>query len=259
MHLQMLAHAGPGASWQAMIVLAGVLLTGVMLAAAAGLLTVSRPDDLVVPLAGAAVVSSLAPIGGEILSDAVGWALPLFVVSLVTLCLAAFTPLDLRLPSPLPMGAVALAAVTSVLLYPPLTATLHPPAEILPLSEDSAVTITSPQQDAVVAPGAVEVTVAVAGGSIGPGDVAPSDLPDDPEEAGALAVAIAPAGDATAWQRVEVAYEQTCTVADPCGEVTFELDLEPGAYELTVEFTRGDGVPLAPFVRDRAGFTIADM
>lgn len=251
------AHAGPGSTWQAMVVVAAVVLTATVLAAAFGLLHVEDRDDLVLPLAAAAILSSLAPLADALLSDAIGWALPLAVVSVVALALGALTPLSLRLPSPLAMGTLALAAVGSVVLYAPLTVALHPPADLLPLSDDSQVTITSPVDGATVPAGIVEVTVAVTGGSIGPGGVAVEDLPADPEEAGQLAVAIKEVSDDAAGaqqQRVEVAYAQTCTVADPCSQVSFDLPVEVGTHELTVDFTRGDGTPLAPFVRDRITF-----
>jgi hypothetical protein len=256
----LVAHAGAGASWQAMIVLAGVLLTGLLLAAALGFLTVERGDDLVVPIAATAVLSSLAPIGGEILSDAIGWGLPLFVVSLVTLLLAAFTPLDVRLPGPLPMGALALAVVSSVLLFPTLTARLHPPEEILPLRADSEVTVVTPDDGATVDGRTVEVVVAVSGGSIGPGELSRDELPADPEEAGDLAIAVARVDEGGGQQqRLAVDYREDCSVDRPCTEVSFAVELEPGDYELTVEFTRGDGVPLAPFVRDRVSFTVGGV
>lgn len=257
MHL--LAHAGPGSTWQAMVVVATIVLAGTLLAAVVGLFDVQHRDDLVLPVAAAAIASSLAPLADELLSDAIGWALPIAVVSVLALALAALTPLDLRLPSPLGMGALALAAVGSVLLSTPLTVALHPPAELLPLSDDSQLTISEPSDGATLAAGQVAVTVVVTGGSIGPGGIPVDELPGDPEEAGDLAVAVKEVGDDTAGaqrQRVEVAYGQTCTVTDPCTEVSFELPLTPGTYELTVDFVRGDGTPLAPFVRDRITFVV---
>jgi hypothetical protein len=38
--------------------------------------------------------------------------------------------------------------------------------------------------------------------------------------------------------------------------VTFPLEVEVGERRLTVEFTRGDGTPLAPFVADRVTFEV---
>jgi hypothetical protein len=249
-----LAHAGPGSTWQAMVVVVGVVLAGVVLAAAFGRVRIEGPDDLLVPLAGAAIASSLGVIGHAVVSDAIGWGLPLAVVSLVALLLAAFTPLDLRLPGPLPMGAIAAAAVGGVVLYAPLTIALHPPPDVLPLAEDSEVTIVAPSDGGEVEAGNVEVVVAVSGGTIGPGGVPLEELPADPEEAGEVVVAVAQVqddGSTAQQQRVAVDPGDDCTVAAPCDEVAFEVPLEPGSWELTVEFTRGDGTPLAPYVRDR--------
>lgn len=253
-----LAHAGAGSTWQAMLVIAGVMLTGFLLAAGIGRIRVERADDLVVPLATTAIVSSLGAVADELLSDGIGWALPLAVVSLLALILAALTDLDLRFPSPLPMGALALAIVAAIVLHAPLTLALHPPGELLPLSDDAAITIVEPTEGGSVER-PVTVTVEVTGGSLGPGGVPLEELPDDPEEAGTLSVAIEEVRDddtLTQQQLVEVDYDPGCTVSDPCERVGFELTPTPGTYDLTVEFVRGDGVPLAPFVRDRITFTV---
>ncbi len=252
------AHAGPGSTWQAMVVVAGVVLTGFLVAAGLGKIHIERADDLVVPLASTAIVSSLGTIAHEVVSDGIGWALPLAVVSLLALSLGAVTGLDLRFPSPLPMGAIALAGVSAVVLYAPLTIALHPPAELLPLSDDSAITIVEPI-DGGSADGPVAVTVEVTGGSFGPGRVPLDELPEDPEEAGTVSVAIEEVREddrITQQQLVGVDHPPHCTVADPCEQLTFDVDPVPGTYQLTVEFVRGDGVPLAPFVRDRITFTV---
>ncbi len=254
----LLAHAGPGSSWQAMVVVAAVVLAGAVLAAAAGRLTITRLDDVVVPFATAAMLSSVGLLAHEWLSDAIGWALPVGVVAAITLLLAALTPLDLRLPAPLPMGAMALASVGAVVLHAPLTIALHPPAELLPLADDAEVAILDPSDEDLVAGPTVEVSVAVSGGTIGPGTVDLGDLPADPEEAGDLAVALAAVqddGTIAPQERVAVTYAETCTVAAPCSQVTFPLEVAPGTWRLTVEFTRGDGTPLAPYVRDTVVFT----
>jgi hypothetical protein len=254
----LLAHVGPGSTWQAMVVVAAVVLALAVAAAALGYLRVARPDDLVVPLAAAAIASSVGPLADGWLSDGIGWALPIGVVALAALLLAALTPLALRLPAPLPIGSVALAGVGAVLLHAPLTVALHPPAEVLPLSDDAEVAIVAPADGATVPAGEVAVVVAVTGGSVGPGGLPVDALPTDPEEAGDLAVALAAVrddGSAAPQERLAVTYAEACTVAAPCTEVRFAVPVEPGTWRLTVELTRGDGTPLAPFVRDRVTFT----
>jgi hypothetical protein len=254
----LLLHAGAGSTWQAMVVVVGVVLAGVVLAAAIGRITISSRDDLLLPVAGAAIASSLGAVAHELLSDAIGWALPLAVVSLVALLLAAFTPLELRFPSPLAMGAVAVTIVAIVLLYEPLTVALHPPAELLPLADDSEVSIVAPSDGAEVAAGPVAVVVEVTGGSIGPGGVPLAELPDDPEEAGALLVALVEVDeDGTLGDQTSIDPDtaSSCTVAEPCEQVGFDVEVPAGTYRLIVEFVRGDGLPLAPFVRDQVTFS----
>lgn len=255
----LLAHGGPGATWQAMLVVAGVTLGGFLIAAAFGRVPMERPDDLVVPLAATAVVSSLGTVANQVLSDAIGWALPLLGVALGSLLLAAFTRLDVRFPAPLPMGAVALAAVSAMVLYAPLTIALHPPAELLPLSDDASVTIVSPEDGGRIAEDPLTVGVEVTGASLGAGPVPLEELSDDPEEGGTLAVSLQEVRTddrQTQQQLIEPVYAETCTLEMPCDAVSFPIDPSPGTYELTVEFVRGDGTPLAPFVRDKTTFTV---
>lgn len=122
----LLAHAAPGSAWQAMVVVAAVVLAGFVVAATVGRYPVERPDDLIVPLATAAVLSSLAPVVHEVLADAIAWSLPLGAVALLTLLVAALTPLRVRWPAPLPIAALVLAAVATVVLHRPLAGSLHP-------------------------------------------------------------------------------------------------------------------------------------
>jgi hypothetical protein len=256
----LLAHAGAGAAWQAALVVAGVALTGWVIAAAVGRWVVTTPRDLVIPLAGTLVLAAIAPAASVTLSDHVGWALPLLVVSLVTLLLAGLTPLDVRLPGPLPMGAAALALLGAVTLQPTIATWLHDDSgELLPLRDDAELRIVEPSDGGTVTPGEVTVLVEVVGGSVGPGGLAAEALPDDPEEAGQLVVLVGEVGeDGTTGprQRVEIALDRACSVEAPCSQVGFSLPLSPGTHEVTVDLTRGDGVPLAPFVRDRVRFTV---
>jgi hypothetical protein len=250
--LPTLAHAGAGSTWQAMTVVAGIVLAGYLVAAGVGKVALDTPDDLVVPLAAAAIASSLGALAHAVISDAVGWGLPLAVVSALGLVLAATTPLDVRFPAPLPMATVALAIVSGVVLYGPLTIALHPPAELVPLSDDAAVIITEPADGSTVDTGEVAVAVRVDGGSIGPGDLLPDELPTDPEQAAALDIVVERTDVEPPDRRVvDVDYDRDCTLDAPCDEVGFVLALEPGTYEITTDLARGDGVLLSPIVRDR--------
>jgi uncharacterized membrane protein (UPF0136 family) len=252
-----LAHGGPGSTWQAMVVVAGLVLGVVFVLAAIGRITITSRDDLLLPIAAAAIASSLGVIGHELISDGIGWGLPLAVVTLAALALAAFTPLDLRFPAPLPMIATALALVSMVLLYRPLTIALHPPAELLPLADDSDISIAAPADGDELPAGTVEVLVEVAGGSIGPGVVPLEELPDDPEEAGTLLVSLVRLDeDGSVSDQVTIDPDTSaCTLETPCSSVAFDIEVDAGDHRLIVEFVRGDGVPLAPFVRDQVTFT----
>jgi len=133
------AHAGAGSSWQAMVVVAALGLALAVVLATLRVIDVGAPDDLVMPLAASAVASSLgAALGHAWLSDWIGWAIPLGVVSLSALALAALTPLSLTRGSPLPYAAAVLAAVGIIAFQQPLTRELHPPADLTPVGLETA-------------------------------------------------------------------------------------------------------------------------
>lgn len=243
----LLAHAGPGSTWQAAVVVIGVVLACAVVLVAAGVLTLEGPADLIAVLAVAVSLGALGMLGREWISDGIGWALPVAIVALLTLGVAAWTRLGIAATSPLFAGFLALALVGGVVLYGPLTIALHPPADLLPLSHDATLTIMTPADGETLAAGATDVVVRVDGGSIGPVHSEVSDLGDDPEEAGSLTVFLDD-------RRVDPTWDG-CTVAAPCDQVTFPVALEPGTHRLTVELTRGDGTPLAPFIADRVDVT----
>ncbi len=242
-----LAHAGAGATWQAMLTVASLALVVVFVLVLIGKITLDGADDLVMPLAAVVIVSSAAPLGSYILSDWVGWAFPLGVVTLVTLLLAAFTPVRISFREPPAYGAIALAIFGAITLYLPITRAWHP-VEFLPLADDAIVSVELPDGTQAV-DGRLLVAVSVEGGSFGGQEPSPDRVTDDPEEAGILNVRV---NEAT----VEVDFLETCTIDAPCTEVTFHLDVAPGQHSLWAELVRGDGMPFAPAIYDRAVFDI---
>ncbi|HSK22630.1 MAG TPA: hypothetical protein VK906_05625 [Egicoccus sp.] len=241
------AHGGPGSTWQALVSAFALGLVVIVLLAVSGRIRVTSPDDLVLPVAAIAVVSSLAPLADYWLSDWVGWAFPAGMAMLVGLLVAAFTSRQLTLRSPLTWVVAAAAVVGAVVLYGPITRAWHPPIDYLPLADDAQVEILVPEDGDEIEAGTFEVSVAVTGGSIGPGNAALDDLPADPEEAGGLAVSLD-------GERIVTSYLEDCSIAKPCQTVTFPIEVDAGSHDLHVEFTRGDGLPLAPQVTARATF-----
>lgn len=244
-----LAHDGPGATWQALLVVVALGLVVVVGMAVAGKLRIEQLDDLVLPLASVAIASSLAPLGSQWLSDWIGWAFPVGVVMLSTLLVAATTGLDLAPRSPLPWGGLVAAVVGGVVLYQPLTVAWHPPPDLLPLADDVEITMVSPTDGATVPAGTTEVAITVTGGSIAEGFVDVEELGPDPEEGGVLIAAVD-------GSFVEVDLDQECSRRAACSEVTFPVELEPGERRLSVEFRRADGASFTPLVTARADLTV---
>ncbi len=247
---QVLAHAGPGSTWQAMVTVVALGLVVVTILATLDRLELGAPGDLILPLAGVAILSSLAPLGDRWLSDWIGWAFPVGVVALAVLLLAALTPLQLGTGRPLPYVALGIAVVGAALLYRPLTIAWHPPPDYLPEAGDTRLEILEPADGAEIEAGELRLEVGVAEGSIGPGGVPFEDLGWDHAEAGTLEVTVA-------GGRVDVELDQECTVSEPCERVSFPVEVPPGEeIAIRVEFVRGDGMPFSPAVSDRVELVV---
>lgn len=234
-----LAHAGPGASWQALVTVLAVLVAVLFLLAVGGAVRITQPGDLVLPLSGVVIVSSLGTSASATFSDQVGWALPIGVVALVALVLYSTMPDDWALVSPWTGGVVAVAVIAAVALQSPLTRALHPPPiefdpSALPAVDDLSIQIIQPgDQEQVASP--VTLEVQVTGGTVGaPGLEFTSDPPADPEELGRLRLL----DGATV---LDVEPEEACSTQAPCTTLTYQLDLTPGTHQILVEFLTSDG------------------
>lgn len=245
-----LAHAGEGATWQALLTTIALGLGIVFVLVLLDWIELTSMGDLVLPLAAVAILSSLSPALSESLSDWVGWAAPAGLVALLALVLAAGTDLEIGWTSPLAIGAVVLAVAGSLLLGSDLNNQWHATAPTLPLSDDATLTIVEPEDQATVSGDTLVVRIELEGGTVGPGDLTEDELPDDPEELGRVRLFV----DGT---EPGASPEEDCTVESPCTTLTYRLeDVAAGAHSIIAEFVRGDGVPLAPSVFDRTGITV---
>lgn len=256
-----LAHAGEGATWQALLALLSFGLVAVVVLVAFRVITVDEPGDLILPLAGAAVLASLSGATSEILSDTVGWAFPIGVVALGALVVAALTPLELSLTSPLLIGAVVAGAVGALALQGPITRAWHPTevGRANALLDDLAVEIVEPDDGTTLSAGTFDLVVEATGGSLGDGFV-DAGAPADPEEQVGLTITLAPrdAGETTA-----AVGHPTEDCSSGCDRATYSVTIdEPGEWDVFVEaktadvraFTRTDGSRGAP--TDRITLTV---
>lgn len=115
----LLAHAGGAGALLSLVVVLSAGVAVVFVAVVVGRVRLESGDDLILPLASVAVVSSAAPLAGELLSDVAAPAAPAGTVLLVALLLGAFTPLDLRRP-PVALATLVAAVLAAVLVGPPL-------------------------------------------------------------------------------------------------------------------------------------------
>lgn len=143
-----LAHAGSGSTWQAMVTAVALGLALVVVLAALDRIELAAPGDLILPVAAVAILSSLAPLGDRWLSEWIGWALPVGAVALVALLLAALTSLDLSPGGLLLYLALGLAVAGTIVLYRPLTVALHASPDGPPEAGDARLEILEPADGA---------------------------------------------------------------------------------------------------------------
>lgn len=234
-----LAHAGEGATWQALLTLLSLGLVAVVVLVALRAVTLKEPGDLILPLAGVAVLASLSGATSEVLSDWVGWAFPLGVVSLVVLVLVATTSLRLAVTAPLLPVAVVVAVIASFALRDPIARAWHPTPTSIESArlDDLAVEIVSPDPDATVSPGTVEVVVRASGGTLGPGFV-DDGAPTDPEELVGLTLTVVSlsTGQNTA---IEGTPAEDCSAG--CTQATYTVTIdEPGQWSIFIEAKTAD-------------------
>lgn len=235
--LPLLGHSGAGSTWQALLVLASFGTIAIFLAAAVGKLTLDEPGDLVLPLAGTAVLASLSGATSATLSDLVGWFFPFGLAALVAVVLAASTSLSLKPTTPLALGAVVVALVAAFTLHTTIEDAWHPGETGLGAAwSDVELTLVAPVDGDTVSVGPVEVVVAVTGGTIGPG--VSQTAPDDPEQLGIVRVFV-DGRQATASDGSGVAPQEDCTSG--CTQATYLLDLTLGVPVLSLEFLSADG------------------
>ena len=125
----LLAHGGPGASWQAIVTIVCLGLAVLFVTVVAGWFEAARLDDLLLPVAAIVIIAGLGTGLSETVSDWVGWALPIGIVALAALVVHATTGRPLGWRSPLTWVAVVVAVVGAIVLVGPLTDALHPPQE----------------------------------------------------------------------------------------------------------------------------------
>lgn len=224
-----------------MLVLLSVGAVVVFVLAVTGRLALDEPGDLVLPLAGAAVLSSLSGATSAVLSDWVGWAVPIGLATLVAVVLAATTSLSLSWRSPLALGAVVVGVAAAVVLHTTIEDAWHPTANgaVGAAWTDATLSLVSPGDGDTVAIGTVDVVVAVEGGTIGPGG---RSFGENPEEFGTVRVFVdgrlvaGPDGQA-------VPQREDCDSG--CVQATYPVELDRGPHVLSLEFLTADGESFA--------------
>lgn len=230
-----IAHAGAGATWQAMVVLVSFGLVAVFLAVISGRAVLDGPGDLVLPTAAVAVLASLSGATSTFLSDWVGWWTPIGVVALVGILLATFSDISLTPRSPVTLVLVAVALVSATLLHTTIETAWHPTVTGVQ-RDDLVIDITAPADGADVPIGPTTVAVVVTGGTIGPTPAAAP--PADPEELGIVRIYVdgLVVTDDEGLPRGPI---EDCVAG--CTSATWELDLDRGPHVVSVEFLTAAG------------------
>lgn len=235
--MPLLGHAGAGATWQALLVLLSFGTVVIFVLAVAGRLVLDEPGDLVLPLAGSAILASLSGTTAGFLSDWVGWWFPLGVSALVAVVVAASTRWSLGPTSPLAIGAVVVAVVAAVTLHTTIEGAWHPTGTGVGARwTDAQLALVTPTDGQDVAVGEVEVVAAVQGGTIGPGPA--TTTPGDPEEGGVVRLYVDGRLQSDADGQA-LPPDEDCTSG--CAQVTYTVELERGVHVLSLEFLTADG------------------
>lgn len=240
-----LAHAGAGATWQALLTLLSLGLVLVVVLVVARFVAIDEPGDLILPLAAVAVLAGFSGALSNTLSDWVGWAFPIGVVAVVALLVHALTSQSLTATSPLTIVAVALAVIGAFTLEQPIRIAWHPSTVGLasaPL-DDLSVEIVEPEPDTTVAPGPVTVTVEVTGGTLGEGFNTTGARAEDPEELVGITLT---AVSLETGESTSAAGDPKEDCVDGCTRATFEIPVgESGEWSIFVEAKTSD---VRPFV-----------
>lgn len=257
-----LAHAGAGATWQALLSLLGVGLIVIVLLTAFRRIKMSSPGDLILPLAAVAVLSSMSGLATSALSDWVWLTVPVGVVSLAVLLLATVTSWELGPTSPLLGVALALSVIAVVTFDDPITRSWHPTPQAREFQTYPAAGISldlqSPTEGTDVASNEIAVVVSLDGGSIGEApsrdDVALEALLSDPTERGFIQVFL----DGVAVEDPSggpLRPDEACN--DGCSLATYTLTaVAPGEHRIIVEFKSRDRIAFSPAVFEQAQITV---
>ncbi len=229
----LVAHSGGGASWQALVTVMSVGTAVLMLLAAAGRVPIDRPDDLVLPLATVAILSALAPMAQDFLSDQVGWAIPVGVAGIVGVLVFAFVRLEARQRRSLGAILAALGFLGAMVFSTPLKTSLHPVTISAVLPDDVEIEIISPELNGVVDAEGFTVVLEITGGSVGPEGLG-AGVSSDPEELAQVLLFV----DNIA---VPVTFLTECTIEAPCTRVEASITTSPGRHNLNVELRPSGG------------------
>ncbi len=238
MPLSLLAHAGAGASWQALVAVLCWLVAVLFILAITKVVKIQTPGDLVLPLAGIVIVSSLGTSASDTLSDQIGWSLPVGIVALAGLVAASMKPDEWTIKARPAQATIVVAAVAALALNGWLTSVLHPAPEYfdvssLPVRDDVELDITAPEDRSTVGT-SVTLVVEVTGGTVGGQLLAEDDAPADPEELGLIRIL-------DGASVLAVTPRETCSAEAPCTTLTYDLELAPGKHQILAEFLTATG------------------
>lgn len=244
-HLQ---GGGDATATDGMVVVAASSVAVVFLLAVTERLQLDAPRDLVLPMGVVLICTSIGPVVTTLVGRWAPWALPMLIVLLLSVLLAALFPVSL--PSRRVAGGIGAITIVAALGG---GAVLRGDDEMtfLPMADGVTIAIDDLDDGDSVEAGPLSLTVVVEGGSIGPPIVPESQLPDDATELGHVVLSVD-------GQRVSSSDDRRCRVDDPCTEVTFDLVLEPGERRVRVEFVSAEGLPFAPLVTEILTVEVAE-
>ncbi len=237
----LLAHIGsPNNPWIGIMTIASAALLVIFVMLVLKKVTIAAPGDLLLPMAVVVLVAGLAGTLGDAINDQGPWAVPIGLVLLVALLVAAFRGgVDFGVTTRPTLITGLAAVVAAAALYVPLENLWFPGTQDVFLPERGDATVALSLVSAPDENGTFVVRLDLTGGTLGTSLT--STAPGDPETGMVTRFLVGPV-------YLSPPVSDACAADDACTESEYEITLPAGFLteppdSITVELLTANGLP----------------